>query len=142
MEWKTVKLGEVCEIFGRIGFRGYTIEDFVEKSSDGAITLSPTNIINGEIDLSNCKYVNWNKYYESPEIMAEKGDIVIVKTGSSIGRTAYFREIPHPITINPQFVILKNISIDPVFLAYYVKTGYTHIITEKFGEVTYPSPSA
>ena len=123
MEWKTVKLGEVCEIFGRIGFRGYTIEDFVEKSSDGAITLSPTNIINGEIDLSNCKYVNWNKYYESPESMAEKGDIVIVKTGSSIGRTAYFREIPHPITINPQFVILKNISIDPVFLAYYVKTG-------------------
>ena len=121
VEWR--KLGEVCEIFGRIGFRGYTIEDFVEKSSDGAITLSPTNIINGEIDLSNCKYVNWNKYYESPESMAEKGDIVIVKTGSSIGRTAYFREIPHPITINPQFVILKNISIDPVFLAYYVKTG-------------------
>lgn len=123
MEWKTVKLGEVCEIFGRIGFRGYTIEDFVEKPSDGAITLSPTNIINGEIDLSKCKYVNWNKYYESPEIMAKEGDIVIVKTGSSVGRTAYFREVPHPITINPQFVILKNISIDPVFLAYYVKTS-------------------
>ena len=37
------KLGEICSIKGRIGFRGYTRADVVEKGQ-GAISLSPSNI--------------------------------------------------------------------------------------------------
>ena len=43
------KLGDVCDIKGRIGFRGYTRQDLVEEA-DGAITLSPSNIINQELN--------------------------------------------------------------------------------------------
>ena len=39
------KLGDVCDIKGRIGFRGYTRQDLVEEA-DGAITLRPSNISN------------------------------------------------------------------------------------------------
>ena len=123
-EWKEYKLGDVCTIVGRIGFRGYTTDDLTNNPKDGAITLSPTNIVQGEIDLSKPTYIKWPKYYESPEIMLNSGDIVLVKTGSSIGRTAYIRRIDHPMTLNPQFVVLKNININPIFLAYVVKTPH------------------
>ena len=43
-------VGEVCEIKGRIGFRGYTRNDLVEQG-EGAITLSPSNIINQQLSL-------------------------------------------------------------------------------------------
>lgn len=121
-EWKEVRLGEICQIFGRIGFRGYTINDFVESKDQGAISLSPTNIIDGEINIDKCSYISWNKYYESPEIMICKNDILIVKTGSSFGRTAIVKEVKHQMTINPQFVVLKNININPIYLSYYIKS--------------------
>ena len=114
--------GDVCTIVGRIGFRGYTTDDLTNNPKDGAITLSPTNIVAGELDLSKPTYIKWPKYYESPEIMLEKDDIVIVKTGSSIGRTTRIREIKHPMTLNPQFVVLKDIKVDNGFLSYIIKS--------------------
>ncbi len=123
-EWKEYKLGDVCNILGRIGFRGYTTEDLTNNPKDGAISLSPTNIVSGELDLSKPTYIKWPKYYESPEIMIEKDDIIVVKTGSSIGRTTRIREVLHPMTINPQFVVLKEININKVFLSYVIKSPY------------------
>ena len=121
-ERKEVRLGDICNIFGRIGFRGYTINDLVSSKDEGAISLSPTNIIDGEINVDKCSYISWNKYYESPEIMIFKNDILIVKTGSSYGRTALVKEVKHQMTINPQFVVLKNININPIYLSYYIKS--------------------
>lgn len=123
-EWKEYKLGDVCNIVGRIGFRGYTTEDLTNNPNDGAITLSPTNIVDGELDLSKPTYIKWPKYYESPEIMLDKNDIVLVKTGSSIGRTTRIREIKHPMTLNPQFVVLKDIKVNNIFLSYIIKSPY------------------
>uniref|UniRef100_UPI004028BB82 restriction endonuclease subunit S n=1 Tax=Prevotella sp. TaxID=59823 RepID=UPI004028BB82 len=123
MEWKEVRLGNVCEIYGRIGFRGYTTNDLVDTPKEGAISLSPKNIINGELNLEQCTYIKWDKYYESPEIMINPNEIVITKTGSSVGRTTFVRRIVHPMTLNPQLVVLKNISENAEFLSYYIKSA-------------------
>ena len=40
MEYKKYKLGDICKIFGRIGFRGYTTEDLVSSPANGAISLT------------------------------------------------------------------------------------------------------
>ena len=120
MEMTKYKLGDVCEIFGRIGFRGYTAQDLVESPKDGAITLSPTNIVNGELDFTNSTYLSWDKYEESPEIKINENDIVVVKT-ASVGKCALVRKLPHPTTLNPQFVVLKKIQADPVYLSYIIK---------------------
>ena len=121
-EWKTYRLGDICSIYGRIGFRGYTTEDLTDVQEEGAISLSPTNIVAGELDLSKPTFIKWDKYYESPEIMIRPNDIVIVKTGSSMGRTTLIREVPHPMTLNPQLVVLKDVKINPTFLSYLIKT--------------------
>lgn len=124
MEWKEVRLGDVCEIYGRIGFRGYTTNDLVDTSKEGAISLSPKNIINGELNLEQCTYIKWDKYYESPEIMINPNEIIITKTGSSVGRTTFVRRVVHPMTLNPQLVVLKNISENAEFLSYYIKSAF------------------
>ena len=70
-----VPIGTICEIKGRIGFRGYKREDQVEKGK-GAISLSPSNITEIGIDYTNCTFINWAKYEESPEIKVNNGDII------------------------------------------------------------------
>jgi len=114
VEWK--KLGDVCEIKGRIGFRGYTREDQVEKG-EGAISLSPGNINNGSMEYESCTYITWEKYDESPEIMVNEGDIILCKT-ASVGKVARIHYLPEKATINPQLVLIKNIKTNPQYLFY------------------------
>jgi restriction endonuclease S subunit len=115
-EWESKALGSVIEIKGRIGYRGYTIEDIVNKG-EGAISLSPSNFDgDGSLYFEKCTYISWFKYEESPEIMLEEGFTVLVKTGSSYGKTALVKKLPEKATINPQIVVLKPKKINAVFL--------------------------
>ncbi|MBR2450823.1 MAG: restriction endonuclease subunit S [Paludibacteraceae bacterium] len=132
MGWEIKKLGEVCDVKGRIGFRGYTRNDFVDSSKDGAISLSPTNIINNQMDYSKCSYVTWDKYNESPEIMVKNGDILLVKTGSSYGKCAYVDFLPHEATINPQFVVIKEHKIISRYLTAYLQSEAAKIKYNEF----------
>ena len=122
IEWRT--LGEVCHIVGRIGFRGYTRNDIVERGA-GAISISPTNITNQHLNLSAeiNTYISWEKYDESPEIMIKEGDIILAKT-ASVGKAALVRELIEKATINPQMVVLKDIQCSPAYLSHYINTPY------------------
>ena len=120
-EWRT--LGAVCTIKGRIGFRGYTRNDMVEKGQ-GAISFSPANIINHTVYYNDNTYISWEKYEESPEIMVEIGDVLLCKTGSTLGKTAIIDYLPEKATINPQLVVLKNIHCNSRFLKYFLTTFY------------------
>ena len=121
LNWKWVRLGTVCDIYGRIGFRGYTKADIVEEGK-GAISMSPSNVtVSGKIVFDNNTYITWEKYNESPEIMLEPGDIVIVKTGSSYGKSGLIEELPEKATINPQLAILKNILCNRQYLNWCLK---------------------
>ena len=106
-----MSLGDCCVIKGRIGFRGYTIKDQVNKG-EGAISLSPGNISEGIINYNQCTYISWDKYYESPEIMINNGDIIFCKTGSTVGKVTVVEKLPCEATINPQLVVLKEININ------------------------------
>jgi type I restriction enzyme, S subunit len=119
--WRKVALGTVIDIKGRIGYRGYTIEDIVSKG-EGAISLSPSNFReNGSLDFEKSTYISWAKYDESPEIMLNEGFTVLVKTGSSYGKVALVKNLPEKTTINPQIVVLKPLNVNPVFLFLIVK---------------------
>lgn len=139
--WEYKSLNDLCSIVGRIGFRGYTKEDLVSNPDDGAITLSPSNIVDGELVFSKCSYINWKKYEESPEIMLKSGDVVLVKT-ASIGKCAVVRNLPHKATLNPQFVVLKDLKVNPEFITYYLKTPSTQSqIVKMAGGVAIPTLS-
>lgn len=119
--WNVSKIKYCCDVFGRIGFRGYTTEDMV-PAGEGAITLSPSNIKDGKMSFDKLAYLSWAKYEESPEIQIQVGDILLTKTGSSYGKCAYVDYLPMEATINPQFVVLKNFHENARYLAYIMQT--------------------
>jgi type I restriction enzyme S subunit len=135
IDWGIQSIGNVCKIFGRIGFRGYTVNDIVDEAS-GALSLSPSNIINNKINFKKGTFISWMKYHESPEIKIRKGDIVLVKT-ASVGKTAIIENLPHKITLNPQLVVIKNVKIDRYYLSYMMsyKIIQNQIITSVAGGV-------
>lgn len=128
--WSWTSLNSVCTIFGRIGFRGYTKDDLVD--STGAITLSPSNIVDGVMNFEKCTYISWEKYEESPEIQVQNEDVLLVKTGSSYGKCAYVESLPKEATINPQFVVLKFIGCNPRFLTCCLQSNYARKQYEEF----------
>ena len=119
--WEVKRIKNVCNCLGRIGFRGYTNDDMVQEG-EGAITLSPSNMKNMTMDYSKCSYLSWNKYYESPEIQIQVGDVLFVKTGSTYGKSSYVHEIPMECTINPQIICFKDHRESAKFLNYLLNT--------------------
>ena len=105
--WEQRKLGETCKLNGRIGFRGYTERDIVTKEAGGVLTFSPTNIVNNKLTME-CKntYITREKYDESPEIKISNGDILFVKTGSTLGKSALVTGLKEDASINPQIVVM------------------------------------
>ena len=107
-DWEQRKLGDSCKINGRIGFRGYTEKDIVTKEAGGVLTFSPTNIVDNKLTME-CKntYITREKYDESPEIKISNGDILFVKTGSTLGKSALVTGLKEDASINPQIVVMR-----------------------------------
>lgn len=112
-----VRLGDIVSILGRIGFRGFVKEDFVEKSN--FICLNPGNLLPvNKMSYSKLSYIREEKYAESPEIQIENGDILIVKTGSSYGKCAIIENLNVQATINPQLVRIVSHGVNKKYLLY------------------------
>lgn len=108
-EWMLSRVKNVTFSYARIGFRGYRADDLVDEG-EGALTLSPSNLAGSGLDLSKVSYLSWCKYEESPEIQLGVGDVLLTKTGSSYGKTAYITKLSMPATINPQLMVFKRIQ--------------------------------
>ena len=106
--WEQRKLGDSCKLNGRIGFRGYTEKDIVSKEAGGVLTFSPTNIVDNKLTME-CRntYITREKYDESPEIQISNGDILFVKTGSTLGKSALVTGLKEDASINPQIVVIR-----------------------------------
>jgi type I restriction enzyme S subunit len=116
--WIKSKVKYVSTIFGRIGYRGYTVEDIVDEG-EGVITISPSNIKNDIFTIEGENtFLSFEKYEESPEIQIFTDDIILVKTGSTIGKTSLIPSGVPKMTINPQLVVLKEIKIDNKYFYY------------------------
>lgn len=128
-DWEVTRLKFITSIYGRIGFRGYTTADIVNEG-EGALVLSPSNVYDGKLELSSKAFLSWEKYYESPEIIVEPNDILLVKTGSTYGKSAIVDDNSEPMTINPQMALLKNSKVPPKYLAYVMSSSLIKSIIE------------
>ncbi|WP_041607051.1 restriction endonuclease subunit S [Halanaerobium praevalens] len=113
------KVKYIADIHGRIGYRGYTKDDLVDKGQ-GALTLGGKHINDrNQLDLSDPTYISWDKYYESPEIMIEYNNLVVVQRGS-IGKVAIIDKNIGEATINPSLILVNNLEIKAKYFYYYL----------------------
>lgn len=118
----SARLSDVCEVKGRIGFRGYTKSDLVGEN-EGALTLGGKHIdSNDKLNLNDPDYLSWEKYEESPEIKVHTGDIILAQRGT-LGQSALIDKEIGKATINPSMVLLKDFKINNVFLHYLLTTS-------------------
>lgn len=131
---KYENISESLYIKGRIGWKGLKKGEYL-KTGDYRI-INGSNISNGVIDWSNCGYITKQRYFESPEIMLKKGDILITKDGT-IGKVAIVNKLEYPSTIASGLFILRNNvpeKWNTLFLYYYLQTNrfkeFVHSRTE------------
>lgn len=137
--WKVSRIKNLLKIYGRIGYRGYTIDDIVD-TGQGAIALSPSNIKNDKLVFDKNTYISWFKYEESPEIQIAEGDVIYVKTGSTIGKVAFVENVHEPMTLNPQNVVFKEFRVHSKYLYYALQNDSSKIQT-KFGIIGGATPA-
>ena len=81
-EWKTYKLGEICNLVAGFAFKSKDFGDFpnkVVKIADIQPPVVNTNELTG-VDLSNYDTVKLSKY------LVSKGDYMLAMTGATIGK--------------------------------------------------------
>lgn len=69
-------------------------------------------------------HISNEKYEESPEIMVQKEDLLVVQRGSTIGKITIVDRDIGKATINPSMILIKNIEINPRFLYYWLCGSY------------------
>lgn len=120
--WKMIKLEFLATVKARLGWKGLKADEYQEK---GNILLSTPNIKNTEIDFVNVNYITDFRYLESPEIMLQKGDVLIAKDGSTLGTVNIIRDLPEPATVNSSIAVIRpRIGIISLFLYYLLTSHY------------------
>lgn len=120
--WEVSRVKYQCSVRGRIGFRGYEKDDLVE-SGEGALVIGGKHITDDRLDLSDPDFLRWGKYYESPEIMIKRGDIVVTQRGS-LGKVTVIEEDLGPATINPSMILLTDIACASDYLGFFFKSAF------------------
>ncbi|MDD2390910.1 MAG: restriction endonuclease subunit S [Desulfobacterales bacterium] len=127
--WGVKRVKFITNVNGRIGFRGYTVEDLVDEG-EGALVLGGTNLSkNGKVDLQKRTYLKWDKYHESPEIKVSKGDILLGQRGTCGFPICIDFDIGHS-TINPSLVIIKASLHNSSFLCFWLMNDFMKSIVD------------
>ena len=118
-EWSIDFLSKIIWLRARLGWKGLKAEEYVEK---GFPFLSAFNIVNNKLKWEGLNFINKERYDESPEIKLSIGDVLIVKDGAGIGKTARIDQLPKgEATVNSSLgVITPSEKLDYKYLHYFL----------------------
>lgn len=103
---------------GRLGWKGLTADEYVDE---GYGFLSTPDIKAKEIEWEHINHITAERYFESPEIMLERGDVLLTKDGSTLGIVNVVRELPEPSTVNSSIAVLRPSGrVSGVYLRYFL----------------------
>lgn len=128
-KWNTVKLGQIAELRGRIGWKGLTAKEYTER---GPLFLSVHSLNYGDyVDFRDAFHISQERYDESPEIMLQKDDILICKDGAGIGKLGIVPEVTEPTTINSSLLLIRaGHRVEPKYLYYCLLSPYFQNIVQ------------
>ena len=121
--WGVTKLGAIASVKARLGWKGLKAAEYVDE---GFIFLSTPNMKSSRIDFDHVDYITAQRYYESPEIMLQDGDVLIAKDGSTLGIANVVRTLPAPATVNSSIAVVRpGPKLNSVYCFYFLSSHYT-----------------
>jgi type I restriction enzyme S subunit len=103
--WTEIKLGNVAQLSGRIGWKGLTAKEYTKE---GPLFLSVHSLNYGDyVDFRDAFHISQERYDESPEIILREGDVLICKDGAGIGKLGIVGELPSETTINSSLLLIR-----------------------------------
>ena len=137
--WQEKKLGDVAELSGRIGWKGLTAKEYTKE---GPLFLSVHSLNYGDyVDFRDAFHISQERYDESPEIMLQKGDILICKDGAGIGKVGMIGELPDKTTINSSLLLIRRNKEEIITKYLYfslLSPGFQSIINSRLMGATTP----
>lgn len=130
------KLGDICYIKARIGWRGLSSSEYTE---DGPYLIAGQHIRNGQIAWDKCDHISEQRYLESHEIILRSGDVIITKDGT-IGRVARVDDLPGDATINGTMMLIRPLRRLDYRYLYHVLNGrgFQKLIDDKVSGSSIP----
>lgn len=130
------KLGDICYIKARIGWRGLSSAEYTK---DGPYLIAGQHIRNGRIAWDKCDHISEQRYLESHEIILRSGDVIITKDGT-IGRVARVDELPGDATINGTMMLIRPLRRLDYRYLYHVLNGrgFQKLIDDKVSGSSIP----
>lgn len=89
--WTESKLNYEAYVRARLGWKGLKAEEYVEE---GYAFISAFNIQNNKLVWEPLNYITKERYDESPEIKIKIGDVLLVKDGAGVGKSARVDSMP------------------------------------------------
>ena len=117
-----VNIGNDLYLKGRIGWKGLSKDEYLERSDFRII--NGYSLKDGYIDWNIAGYISKERYEESPEIKLKLNDILISKDGT-IGKVGIVRNLLSPTTVASGIFVLRNIiddKLDTEYLFQYLKS--------------------
>lgn len=105
VDWELIKLGYLCSLKGRIGWKGLRSDEFLENSY--AYLVTGQDFVDDTINWRACYQIEKNRYDEDPYIQLREGDLLVTKDGT-IGKIAKVRGIDKPACLNSGIFVLRQ----------------------------------
>lgn len=106
-DWIKINLAKNSRLKARIGWQGLTTAEYLDEGYSYLIT--GTDFKDGQINWSECHYVNYDRYIQDPNIQVSNGDLLLTKDGT-IGKVAYVTGLKRPATLNSGVFLVKPIT--------------------------------
>lgn len=112
-EWKKVE--NICKVKGGYAFKSE------EYTKTGIPVIRISNFDNGELDITNCVFINSNILNQFDEYKLTNGDILIAMSGATTGKIGIVKQTK-PLLLNQRVgkFSIFNDCLDNKFLYYFV----------------------
>lgn len=104
-DWELIKLGYLCSLKGRIGWKGLRSDEFLENSY--AYLVTGQDFISNTVDWGACYQIEKARYDEDPYIQLKEGDLLVTKDGT-IGKIAKVSNLDKPACLNSGIFVLRQ----------------------------------
>ena len=125
--WVWTKLGQVCFFKS-----GYAFKSDLYKDS-GVPILRISNIINGEIDFSDCVHYDASNEYRA--FIVENGDLLIAMSGATTGKNGVYKH-DYPAYLNQRVGNIRVVDVnvlDTRFRDFYIESKSNEILNNAYG---------